>query len=488
MVGNALDRLIGIFSPKTELSRTTARRMVKNERMYAAAKGGRKAGGWVPVDSDVNDEIRVSSQKVRERVRQLVRDFPYFAHAVDVLVSLTVGQGITFQSKTDPTSRVLIEDMWKRWSEEADITGKLSFPELCQLATRQECENGEFFFVLRQSSKPKRFLPLALQVIESDRLTDHSTSPYKQNEIDQGVEFDPDTGEIKYYWFESDTNKPLRIPASQVIHGFKMVRPGQLRGISPFAPGVLCAHDLAEYLDAEMDGAKMAARYLAFIEAPDIAGFQQAHGVGVNAESGQREDTLENAVLEYLRPGEKVNLASHNRPGDNFEPFVKLVLRMLSVSTSVPYELLSGDYSGINYSTMRVCRNDLAQALKVPQGRMISQLCNPVFREVMNQAVLNGRLNMPGYWADPLKFQKCKWIVPGMEPIDPLKESKAHTDQLESLLRSPQEIAAARGRDYEEILDEIKEADAMAQKRGLSRGEVNTSLASNPATIEDEDA
>jgi lambda family phage portal protein len=438
MVGKAIDRLIGLFSPKAELSRTLARRMVKGERMYAAAKSGRKTGAWSPVESTVNDEIRVSSQKVRERVRQLVRDFPYFSRAVDQLVSLTVGQGINFQSKADPALRSRIEDAWKRWSEQADITGRLSFPDICQLAVRQECENGEFFFILRQSKDPKRFLPFALQVIESDRLTDLGTSPNKQNTIDQGVEYDPSTGEVKFYWFESDT-KPLRIPAAQVVHGFKMVRPGQLRGISPFAPGVLCAHDLAEYLDAELEGAKMAAKYLAFIEAPDIAAYQTAHGIGVNPESGQREDELENAVLEYLRPGEKVNLASHNRPGDNFEPFVKLILRMLSVSTGVPYELLSGDYTGINYSTMRVCRNDLAQALKVPQGRIINQLCKPVFHEVMNQAVLTNKLQIPGYWDDPRRFQACKWIVPGMEPIDPLKESKAHVDQLDSLLRSPRD-------------------------------------------------
>ena len=486
MVGKALDRFIGVFSPQKALQRTMARQLAG--RMYAAAKSGRKTGAWSPVESTVNDEIRVSSQKVRERVRQLVRDFPYFAHAVDQLVSLTVGPGITFQSKADPALRVLIEDAWKRWSEQADITGRLSFPDICQLAVRQECENGEFFLILRQSKDPKRFLPFCLQVIESDRLTDLATSPNRQNEIDQGVEYDPDTGVTVAYWFENDSGKAIRIPADQVIHGFKMVRPGQLRGISPFAPGTLVAHDLAEYMDAELDGAKMAARYLAFIEAPDIQAFQTAHGVGVNSDSGHREDELESAVLEYLRPGEKVSLASHNRPGDNFEPFVKLVLRMLSVSTGVPYELLSGDYTGINYSTMRVCRNDLAQALKVPQGRMISQLCTPVFREVMNQAVLTGKVQLPGYWNDPRKFQACKWIVPGMEPIDPLKESKAHVEQLDSLLRSPQEIAAARGRDYEEILDEIEQAEDMAKKRGLSRAEVSTAMASNPATIEEDDA
>jgi len=185
--------------------------------------------------------------------------------------------------------------------------------------------------------------------------------------------------------------------------------------------------------------------------------------------------------------GEKISLASHNRPGNNFDPFVRLVLRMLSVTTGVPYELLSADYTGINYATMRVCRNDLNQILKIHHGRMIEHLCAPVFREVLRQAVLSGRVTLPGYWADPSRYSKAKWVSPGMEPIDPLKEAKAQSDQLSSLLRSPQEIAAARGRDYEELLDEIQEAEEMIAERGLSRGEVSTALAVNPAAIEEEE-
>ena len=35
-------------------------------------------------------------------------------------------------------------------------------------------------------------------------------------------------------------------------------------------------------------------------------------------------------------------------------------------------------------------------------------------------------------------------------------------------------------------LDEIKEAESMIAERGLSRGEVSTALAGNPAVIEEE--
>ena len=37
---------------------------------------------------------------------------------------------------------------------------------------------------------------------------------------------------------------------------------------------------------------------------------------------------IENAIIEYLRPGEKISLSSYNRPGDSFEPFTKLGLKL----------------------------------------------------------------------------------------------------------------------------------------------------------------
>lgn len=488
MIGQAFDHLVGIFNPKAQLSRMAARELIQGKRQYAAARPS--IGGWSPVDTDANSEIRTSSPQVRRRVRKLVRDFPYFGRAIDVLTALTVGQGFVLQSQAlagedgNRPTRTAIEDVFKRWQDQADIAGKLTFPEICQLAKRQELETGEYFLIKRQSQDPKRLLPFCLQAIEADRLTTHGTPVVRSNEIDQGVEFNPETGEVLAYWFETDT-RPMRVAAADVIHGYVMQRPGQLRGISPFAPGVLAALELGEYLAAEIEGAKMAAKYLAFIETPDLSGFQDLRGVSASA--SPRYENLENAILEYLRPGEKINLASHNRPGNNFDPFVRLVLRMLSVTTGVPYEMLSGDYSGINYSTMRVCRNDLNQILKSHHGRMINHLCGPVFQEVIRQAVLAKRLDLPGYWSDPARYNKAKWVSPGMESIDPLKESKAHVDQLNSLLRSPQEIAAARGRDYEELLDEILEAEGMIAERGLSRGEVSTALASNPATIGDDD-
>jgi capsid protein len=104
-LSSGIDRLFGVFSPGSALRRELARSYLAAARsagrsdMYAAAKVDRLTGAWLPTNSDVNRIIAASSPRVRARVRQLVRDFPYFSRAVKVVTNYVVGSGITFQSR-----------------------------------------------------------------------------------------------------------------------------------------------------------------------------------------------------------------------------------------------------------------------------------------------------------------------------------------------------------------------------------------------------
>ena len=456
-------------------------------RQYAAAKSGRLVYGWSPADATVNDEIRSSSQVVRNRVRQLVRDFGPVGRAVDVLETLIVGpDGYSWQSKHE--RRRELEQAMLRWADNADASGRLHFCELQQLAERQICECGEYLFL--KVRDPRAWAPFQILALEPDRLT--SPTLTGSINIDQGVEYEALTGRVLAYHIDRGEYRRdiVRVPEADVLHGFHWLRPGQLRGISPFTPGVLLANDLAEFVDSELDGAKAASKYLAIVETPDMAGFQDLRAVstGLNADgSEQRIEELENAVIEYLRPGEKINLASNPRPGNGFEPFVRFILRMLSITTGVPYDILSGDYSQANYSSSRLARNDFTALIKNRQRRRVRHLCQPCLSEAMGAMVLAGRVSLPGYWRDPWPWLDGRWTVPGMPAVDPLKESKAQRDQIDATLCSEIETAAERGRDYEEILDELARAKALREERGLIREQASTATASNPATIMDDD-
>jgi lambda family phage portal protein len=258
--------------------------------------------------------------------------------------------------------------------------------------------------------------------------------------------------------------------------------------VSPFAPGVLIARDLSDYMDAEMDTAKMAAKYLAFVKTPDPTFRQNAIGIDGASASGaiQKIEEMENAIIEYLRPGEEVELASHSRPGATFAPFVRLVLTMLSITTGAPYELISGDYQGLNYSTARIVRNDFSQQLRPISVRHIRQYAMPALRTVLDVAVLSGKLTLPGYWQDPRRYQECEWTPPGMEAVDPLREAKSQIEAISYGLKSPQEVARERGRDLEDVYHEIKAAKEMAKEMELTFESAGTSVASNPAAIMNE--
>jgi len=491
LIGSALDSLVGIFSPRMALGRQYAR-----SAMYAAAQSPRTMGSWAPVDAAINDVISNSALSVRARVRQLVRDFPYFARAVAINTDYIVGSGIVFQSaitlpdgKFDKKRIQQAEDAWNMWADEADAGGRLHLYEMQALAKRQELECGEYFLILRTLKDRKRYLPLALQMYEADWLTNMGATSASGNQLHEGVEYDKSTGRALAYHFTDPDGwgKTVRIPAEQVIHGFRTLRPGQLRGISDFAPGIMVAKDLATYMDAEIDAAKMAARWVGTIETPDMLGRQ----IGMTVEDGKKIDTIENAIIEYLRPGEKMNLMANPRPGSNFPPMVKLILTMLAVTTGVPYEILSGNYEGMNYSVGKMVRNDFAQMLRPQVTRHIRGFCNPVKSAFFDAAVLGGRLPLfRDYYTNPTPSLRCTWQPPGMESIDVARETKSMIDQIKAGLRSPQEIAASRGRDLEEVYKEIKEAQDLAESMGVTvdLGAISTALANNPAALAGQDA
>ena len=497
-----VDSAVGVFSPVAALRRSLARAALAlhaRSALYAAADSTRLTGGWSPVNDSPNTVIGASSANVRARVRQLVRDMPYFSRAVRIMTDYTVGDGIRFQSqvkgaagKRDKARIQAIEDELSFWMDSADFAGKLHFYEIMALAKRQDLECGEFLIVKRTPKSMRgRRVPFALQIIEPDWLTSLNTTPFNSaNRIDQGVEYDAETGEVIAYHLADPWGwgRATRIPAADVIHSHETLRPGQLRGISPFVPGVLMARDLDDIMTAELDCTKLATKYLAIIETPDPTGRQVAIGANVDASTGKKIEEIENAIIEYTRPGEKINFAKSERPGTNFAPFVRLVLTIFSITTGAPYELVSGDYQGLNFSTARITRNDFANLLRPVASRHVRHFCMRAFVPWMTAAVASGRLQLPGYFANPVPWLACRWQPPGMEPVDPLREVKSNIDEMGVLLRSPQEIAQARGRDLEEIYDEIAEAKELAKERKLELvlQQPSTAQANNPAAVDEQ--
>ncbi len=473
---------------------------------YAAARPSRlEHGSYLGWMRDFNSLIEAANPRLRERVRGLVRNFPPFVRAINTQAAFVVGKGARFQSlvkdargEADLRIRKKIETRFRRWMESAGIDGRQHFYECQRLALRQRLETGEFFVAFR-APKGRGRHPLALQFIEPDRVQGGlDVQPTRQGSVVwQGVEFDADTGERFAYHVLKEQYPPRHewgyetVPAEDMIHGFQTLRPGQLRGVTVFAPAIILADSMHDYMESELDAAKMAAKWLAFITSPDPKGFQSSRIPGLaKSDEEAKIEKFENGLIEYLRIGEDIKFAdSPARVGDGFDRFTSFVLRMVAITLGPPYELLSGDYSGVNYSTARMSRQDYNMFLEPERFWLEHEFNRRVFRRWLYWEALGDDpyLRLAGYFDDPARFEDAMWVPAGMPSPDPLREGKADIDNIRSGLDSPQSVILSRGGDPEAVLEELAEWRRLLDEKGVSldMGGVSTAMQSNPAKLEE---
>src|SRR5512132_2410817 len=168
---NWLDRTIGFVAPAAALRRARHRAaIVALARSYEGARVGRRTEGWVVTGSSANAEIGTALSRLRDRSRDLVRNNPYAAKAVQAVVSNLVGTGILPRARsTDAVANEAADELWARFAEACDADGLTDFSGLQALIVRAMAESGECLARVRDR-RIEDGLPLQLQLLEPDHL------------------------------------------------------------------------------------------------------------------------------------------------------------------------------------------------------------------------------------------------------------------------------------------------------------------------------
>lgn len=489
-------KVTDVFKPKVKVIRT-----------YSAAKNSPTMNIPDQGSGTVNDEIGDSWQEVTERTLGLVRDFPLFAGAVANAEAFVVADGIVPQlvapmGSSDRHKKQLqeIEDRFMKWAKDrtkCDTEGRLNFFEMTALTERQEGEFGEFIAIDNYSRKGGYSVhmtePLNLQDLGFHRVHGQSNG----NNIWRGIEYNPNTKRPVAYHFTdpADANsfyktETIRIPANRVHHGFKTVRAGQMRGISPFASVILSSYQLRDYIGAELTSQNLSSRWMAFVTAPP-SGFHSDYtnedNVELNSTYNKYVKSLDYATIEYLKHGEQVHMNTQTRSSNGLESFNEIITRYIATAYQMPYELISQNYSGLNFTTLRAVRNDFKQQLRPKWQRKISQFCQPIFEAWLRHEVLSGTLNIPDYFSNPEKYTTVKWITPTLASIDPLKEFSADLMKVRAGVKSIQQVIKEEGEDPDKVLDELKTWQEKLNEAGLNPPELTnqTPMISNFEIIEE---
>ncbi len=442
---------------------------------YEAAAATRRTTGWTPSTGDINTLVFGSLDTLRSRSRDVVRKNPWATNALDSFVGNSIGVGIKPQSQhPDQQLREQIQALWLRWTDDADSAGLTDFYGLQSLACRAVMEAGECFIRLRpRLPKDRLSVPLQLQLLEAEHLPTNKTEKLENgNIIRAGIEFDRINRRVAYHLYRQhpgDSTNPLatgelvRVPADSVLHLFRPIRPGQLRGQPWLTQVLIKLWELDQYDDAEVVRKKTAAMFAGFItkNAPE----DQLFAEGESDEAGVALAGLEPGTMQVLLPGEDVKFASPADVGAAYETFMRVQLRSIAAGMRITYEQLTGDLTGVNYSSIRAGLLEFRRRCEQFQHQVIVyQMCRPIWRRWIEAAVLAGALD-----ADPTdaRLYDVKWIPPGFAWVDPLKDIKAQIMAVRAGFKSRSEVVSEQGYDADALDREIAADNERADGLGL---------------------
>jgi lambda family phage portal protein len=440
---------------------------------YDGAGHAKRLGNWYPSSSSINALLASSLSTLRTRSHDIARKNPYAANAIDSIVSNCIGTGIKPQSKAkDAEFRKKIQELWLHWTDEADAAGLCDFYGLQALVLRSVIEGGECFVRLK-IDKSNAMVPLKLQVLESEHLDSSKDSVLPNgNVIRSGIEFDKTGKRVAYYLYREHPGEcslltnlnidSVRIPAKEILHIFKPLRPGQIRGEPWLSNVLLKLHELDQYEDAELVRKKTAAMFAGFVTRLDPE--SGMFGEGEANSSGAALAGLEPGTMQFLDPGEDVKFSSPADVGGTYEAFIKQQLRATAVGLGISYEMLTGDLSSVNYSSIRAGLVEFRRKCGALQHNLIVfQLCRPIWGRWLELAILSGALEVP----QDSSFSLVKWIPPGFAWVDPQKEVVSQLNAVKAGFKSRTEVISEFGYDIEEIDDEIQKERQREKEMGL---------------------
>ena len=436
------------------------------------AMAKRRLRGWNPPLENINALVASGGPRLLARSRELVVTNGYAANACEAWAANLVGDGIKPSSLLeDGDLRDKVQRLWLAWTDEADADGLTDFYGLQAMVAREMFVAGECFVRLRpRRAEDGLTVPLQLQLLQSEMLPFEKTETAANgNRIRCGIEFDRVGRRVAYHFrrrHPGDSTdqgavipETVRVPAADVLHVYRPIDAGQIRGLPHIAPAMVRLFLLDQYDDAELDRKKTAAMFAGFITrtAPE----EPMMGEAEADPDGAAIASLEPGTMQVLLPGEDVKFSSPADVGGGYEAFQYRTLLAVSASLGLPYHLVTGDVRQANYSSLRAELVEFRRRIgQLQHGVLAHQLCRPVWWRWLEMAVISGALD-----ADPAAARPVQWIPPRWDWVDPLKDIQAQVLAMEAGITSRRKVVEATGYDIEEV-DRENAADA-ARAMGL---------------------
>jgi len=446
---------------------TLARGDRRCKSSYDAAGFGPRMGNWWPDREGINSILIREGGLITSRARDLLRQSPIATNGVREIAKSVVGTvGMTPRSlHPDEGVRRKIQEEWKFWCDQIDFTGRHDFVGLQNLMISAMVGDGEAFAWIK--GRPLELglrVPLQVQVVESDYLPMFKNETLSEgSRIVAGVELKEDGSRDKYHFSQAHPGEndyafrglsTIEIPERDIVHMYRVDRPGQLRGVSWFTTilALLYMTDLVN--DAEVAAYRVGALYAAFVKQSEtfLSDMERAKA----SHQGLAPIDLVPGQITYLRPGQEVIFSKPGREGIDYVEFMRHQLHLAAMGLGVPYEILTGNYEKVNFASAKAGRINYKLTVSSIQSQHLKfTFCNNVWKRWMDMAVLVGVLPFRDYYANRAQYQNVLWQPPGWESLEPLRDMQEHVAGLENKIFELQDVIRWHGGDPDERMGEV---------------------------------
>jgi lambda family phage portal protein len=443
----------------------------------AAAARGFDAATWAETDSDSADAAAspAKRQRIRDRCRHVVNNWPIARGMANTLADDTVGTGprLSVMVADDGDARGLtdddaarVEQAFAAWWNAAGMGEKLRVLRLAKVT------DGEVFARLttNEALVPRCGVAVDVRPLEADQVATPEPDLADPLEVD-GIRFDR-SGNVTSYQvlrfhpgddrgtlgnpYEADT-----VPAAQMLHYFAATRPGQSRGVSELASAVRLIGQHWRFFAATIQAAETAANIAAYMET--TTSFDGTEGDLFDAMD------LEAGSILTLPEGYKIQQLDAKHPNAVFSEVHRAIIAATARCLSMPVNVAMGDSSSHNYASARQDHQVYRAAIDVERARMVAQVLDPVYRAWLDEAArVDGLLPQA---ARTLAGVPHTWTWPAWRHVDPVKEATADEIRLRIGSTTLRRIWADAGGDYRDGLKQLARERREAAALGLELGD-----------------
>ena len=478
----------------------------------AGQTSGQDVGGWMPPQQSADSGWLWSRDLAVARTRELLQNEPWAQGAVDRKLDMVVGAG--WRPLIKPDHEVLgiteqegqalgasIERAYRLWGDDplcrCDAEETLSASWLLHLQVMEQEVTGDGLSVLRWKDQPGWGFRTAIQVLDSDRLSNPDGRPDDETLVG-GVEKDA-YGASRAFHFRNAHPGDGLMGASlkamtwerverrtewgrpQVTHLYEKRRPGQSRGISRLVAGLARFKQMQRFAENELANGVINALFAATITSSFDPAVAQDHMMQTATASYQElrsdyyntlDPRLSGARIQHMFPGDELKFLTSPRDTAAFESFFTVFLRSIASSLGIAYEQIAMDWSKVNYSSARAALIEVWRGIMKSRSMVAMMVAWPwllaVTEDAIDQGLVTLPANGPGLFEAPAAYLRGRWLGPARGWVDPVKEPTGALMRIESGLSNWEDESAEQGIDFDLNLAALKSQKKQWADAGLT--------------------